>query len=122
MYRRDLSPYSIKVVMGWLGQSIAPSFPLLGFGLLFQVALANVQNAEEVPVGPLPRESLMKAIRGELEETLVSHAVVPRVSWVKRRGLSCATDGWEGLSGTQTRRNHFSFCKMLQEFQNRAGL
>lgn len=41
-------------------------------------------------------ESLMEIITWELQETLVSHAVVPRVSWVKRSSLSSATDGVGG--------------------------
>lgn len=67
--------------------------PCLALVSSSKLPLANGQNAEQVPHGPPPRESLIKALREEREGTWVSHAVVPRVSWVKRRGLSSATDG-----------------------------
>lgn len=63
MFRRELSARSIKVRMGWLEQSIGAFISLSWLWLPLPCGpLANVPNAQEEPLGPLPQESLITVI------------------------------------------------------------
>ena len=89
-------------------------FPWLALAPFPACPLAEMLNADEVPLGPLPEESLIKAIRWELEHTVVSHAVC-QGSPGSRDHVSALLlmVPWGSLNKIKTRRNHPSFCRTL---------
>lgn len=96
-------------------------FPWLALAPFQACPLAEMLNADDVPLGPLPEESLIRAIRWELEHTVVSYEVYQGSPGSRDHVSALLLVPWGSLNKIKTRRNHPSFCKTLQGVQNNAG-
>lgn len=118
------APCGIKVLMDYSGKSTAAfTFPACLWSPSPSCPLAEVQNADEVPLGLLPEESPIKAIKWELEDTL--WAMHWCQEYTESRGQDSAMLLMEPeergcLTETKIGRNHPSFYKTLQDVQNSA--